>query len=516
MCFYSSTVFGFKQAVPYTEGMHLPEKMKQVFTKRRLKIAGLSLVGILITFHAWLHFTNPYAHFSIVQQPYTTQVKHGEITVEKQFGLHVLDDSFSRNLGYYKGGFLIVQNTYFGSYKAPSTAADGIIRDIHQLRFDPSKPYLISGDQFSVFYPRNLGVFYNSLLDPHTAHSQQDWENKQRIYLQSALYAVDAFSTAGDLTTTLAPLGPRTVALTEVHPGSVPSDTLYGIFYALNALQNPSHYGNDAPYKLQTAATTKRAVAERRADLRKLLDIYLAQVRDPHTGLVRAGLDLASARDGVVRDRSFYDNLVLWKTLSLARDLGINTIAEHDLAAMRDRLIHLYWDDTEGHFRDDLSTKPAHTNYSSDWLLALPTGFLDPNNPADQKYLTRSIAFIRQQGIDKPFPIKYKASGQAVDAPWAVKTFVPNYGGDAIWSYWGAQYITLLAQLSPLDPSYLADARHYRDIYRQKIEQYHGFPETFDAQGDFLQNFVYKSIRQTGWVVQFEQAEWQIKQADNL
>jgi len=511
MCLYTSTVLAFRQAVPYTEGMRLPEKMKRIFTKRRLKIAGISLAGVIVAFHAWLHFTNPYAHFSIVQQPYKTAVENGEVTVQKQFDLQALDGSIARGLGYYKSGFLIVQNAYFGSYKAPSTTADGIIRDIHQLRFDPSKPYLISGDQFSVLYPRNLGVFYNSLLDPRTAHSQVDWENKQRIYLQSALYALDAFSAAGDLTTTIVPVAPRAVALTQVHPGSVPSDTLYGMFYALAALQDSSHYGSDTPYKLQTVAATKRIVTERQADLRKLLDIYLTQVRDPQTGLVHAGLDLASARDGVVRDRAFYDNVVLWKTLSLARDLGISDIAEQDLIAMRTKLIQLYWDDHEGHFRDDLSAKPAHTNYSSDWLLALPTGFLNPNDPADQPYLTRSVAFIRQQGIDKPFPIKYKASGQAVEAPWAVKTFVPNYGGDAIWSYWGAQYITLLAQLSPLDTSYLADARHYRDIYRQKIEQYRGFPETFDAEGNFLQNFVYKSIRQTGWVVQFEQAEWAIK-----
>ncbi len=486
--------------------------MKHFFASRRVRITLLAIGITVIAFHIWLHFTNPYAHNSIVQQPYITIVQpSGDITVKKQFDLQTSGNAFARALGYYKNGFLIVQNTYFGSYPAASNSADDIINDIHKLRFDPSKPYLISGDQFSVLYPRNLGVFYNSILDPHTAHNQQDWGNRQRIYLQSVLYAIDAFSSANDLTTTIVPIAPQTAVLTEVHPGSVPSDTLYGMLYALQALQDTSK-PSDTPYKLQTATATKQILTGRKADLQKLLHIYLAQVQDPQTGMIRANVNLASARDGVVRDRSFYDNVVLWKTLSLAQQLGIET-PKTDLAAMRTRILSTYWDDQEGHFKDDQTDRGANANYSSDWLITLPTGFLQPDNSADQAYLTRIIDFIRAQAIDKPFPIKYNATGKSVDAPWAVRTFVPNYGGDAIWSYWGAQYITLLAQLSHIttNVSYKQDAAYYIDTYNQKIVQNHGFPETFDAHGNFLQNIVYKSIRQTGWVVQFEQAKSQLK-----
>lgn len=477
-------------------------------THKRLLLAGICVV--LVVFHGWLHITNPYAGWNIVQQPYVTTVKNGKITASKQFDLHVYSSPAAELLGYYKSGFLIVQNTYFGSRPARSDSVQGIIKDIHALRFDPSKPYLISGDQFSVLYPRNLGVFYNDVLNPNTALNRQDWENRQRIYLQSALYALDAFSAEKRLTTTVVPIAPRSAVLTEVHPGSVPSDSLYGILYALDALQDTDARSNRT-YTLGTADTAREIIQQRRGDLQRLLNIYLSQVQDPSTGLIKSGIDLASARDGVVRDRSFYDNVVLWKTLQLADTLAIQKAPEGQLASMRSTILKLYWDDREGHFKDDMSSRPSKTNYSSDWLLALPTGFLQVDNPADRDYLQRSVSFIRAQHIAEPFPIKYQATTQAPEAPWAVRTFVSNYGSNAIWSYWGAQYMTLLGQLARVAPDagYQQELHHDLNLYSDKIEQYHGFPETFTPDGRFLETPVYKSIRQTGWVVQFESARQQ-------
>ncbi len=477
---------------------------------KKYLFTATSIVAVIVIFHIWLHITNPYAGWNVVKQPYTTSVINGKITVQKNFTLTAYDSVVAQALGYYKSGFLIVQNTYFGSRQVPSSNPEKIVEAIHKLRFDPSKPYLISGDQFSVLYPRNLGVFYNSLLDPATAHNQTDWENRQRIYLQSALYALDAFSQKNTLTTTVVPTGPQAVALTEVHPGSVPSDTLYGILYALDGLARSSPA--DAPYKIQTVETVQDLLKERRGDLQKLLTIYLQQVQDPTTGLVKKDAHLAAARDGVTRESSFYDNVILWKTLKLANDLGVQPRSESELENMRHQILTNYWDDVEGHFKDDLRDHPARANYSSDWLIALPTGFLSPQHGKDLPYLEKSIDFIRREGVAKPFPIKYQAALSAKDVPWAVKTFVPNYGGDAIWSYWGAQYMTLLADLSSQNntQNYAQEAKDAIKIYKEKMSETHGFPETFTANGDFLQNSVYKSIRQTGWVVQFETAEQKV------
>ena len=90
-------------------------------------------IGVLaVVFHLLLHFTNPYAKFSQVRQPYITKVVGGKITVKKRFAVRVYGGALASILGYYKSGFLIVQNAWFGSYKADSRDADGVIADIHK------------------------------------------------------------------------------------------------------------------------------------------------------------------------------------------------------------------------------------------------------------------------------------------------------------------------------------------------------------------------------------------------
>lgn len=464
--------------------------------------------GLFVLVHLWFHITNPYAGWNIVQQPYTTKVENGKITFQKQFSLHAYSGQLAQLTGYYKSGFLIVQNTFFGGHPLKSSTVDGIASDLYQLRFDPSKPYLISGDQFSVLYPRNLGVFYSSALDPSTVTSQKDWENRQRIYLQSVLYALDAFASKQTLTTTLVPIGPHSVALTEVHPGSVPSDTLYGLLFSLNAMEDQSPYPHPQ-YSLETTDAVQQILQDRRDDLQKLLQVYLNQVRDPSTGLIKRGIVVSGARDGVRRDSSFYDNIILWKTLQLADKLGIQHTPISDLVNLRDRIIKLYWDDKEGHFKDDLSSRPANQNYSSDWLFAMPTGFLSSEAQPDLTYITRSVDFIHAQHIADPFPIKYQVASAAQSVPWAVKVFVPNYGSNAIWSYWGCVYIDTLSSLYGVthQTQYDQEAKYDLNVYAQKIVENHGFPETFSPDGALLKGGIYKSILLDGWIVAYKAAE---------
>ncbi|HEX3082725.1 MAG TPA: hypothetical protein VHQ86_05775 [Candidatus Saccharimonadia bacterium] len=485
---------------------HLNQRPRSRIRKPRWWLGAIG--GGLLALILWLTVTNPYGKISIIRAPYTTSVSHGTISVHKQFSLTVYNGTLADTFGYWvKDGFLLLQNTLFGSRPTKARTTAGIISEIHAKRFDPTKPYLISGDQFSVLYPRNLGVFYNDLLNPNTALSQADWDNRQRIYLQSALYALDAFSTGGRITTTVEPVSPHAVVLAEVHPGSVASDSLYGILYALHALQDDTRYAG-GPYRLETVAATRAVIAGHRGDLKRLLALYLDDVRDPATGLVKRTATLSGARDGVHRQGSFYDNVILWRTLGLAKQLGVSDISDADLATLRNTILATYWDEAGGHFIDDFSPHAAGTNYSSDWLIALPAGLLSPDSLADLPYLQRSVAFMRAQGVTKPLPVKYTEHAGLASEPWATRTFVPNYGSDAIWSYWGAQYLTLLASLyhQTGDQAYRDEATSDIDLYNQKIVQYRGFPETFTPDGDFLSSIFYKSIRQTGWVVQFETA----------
>lgn len=462
---------------------------------------------VVAVFNTYLSFTNPYAKQNIIQQPYQTYIQDGKVKYQENFRLKVHGGPIADLLGYYKSGLLIVQNSLFGSRPVPGNNPAEITQNIHQLRFDPSKPYLISGDQFSVLYVRNLGVFYNRLLEPDIALNQQDWENKQRIYLQSVLYGIDGLSASRTPKTTVVPIGPRSAVLTQVHPGSYGSDSVYGLLYALERIHDEDA-SKDGRYRLQTKASAEQITRERINQLQQIASDYLTTVRDPRTGLVKTNLDLASARDGVTRNSSLYDNIVMWKTLELADKLGIRETSDQELTGLRQRILSTYWNDQTGCFIDSINNP---NSYSSDWLIAMPTEFLDPSQDKDR--LGRCITYIRTHKLAEPLPIKYNDESKP-EGPWAVRTFVPSYGGNAIWSYWGAEYITLLAELNKVtsDPSYKQEAQRHVNTYHQKMVKYHGFPETFDAQGNFLQNTVYKSIRSTGWLVQLEYAEWLLGQ----
>lgn len=468
------------------------------------------VIGIVIAFHLVLHFVNPYVNPTLFKSPYKTTIneENGQIEYTQSYKMTVLTGPLSDLLGYYRSGFLIVQNTLTGGKPVKSSSPDKIIRTIHQRRFDPSKPYLISGDQFSVLYPRNLGVFYNQLLDPNTALSETDWENRQQIYLKSVLFALDGLSASDRQQTTLVPIAPRTIAMTTVHPGDVASDAVYGTLFALNRLASEQR-SDDGRYEIKTQHSTQRILRERSEQLRFLVDSYISSVVDHKTGLVRSDIHLSSARDGASRKSSFYDNVILWKTLELANNLGIKKTPLKQLNSLRSKIQNRYWNESAGYYNNDIEDQ----SFSSDWLIGYVTGFFDLSNNTDIAHTSRVLKYIEKYNLASPLPIKYQ-DGEPRDSPWIIKTFVPNYGGNMIWSYWGAQYITLLVDMykSTGNELFLDKAHESIVAYKKVIVRDGGFAETFDEDGQFFQRGPYKSIRITGWVVQFEHAVYEYEQ----
>lgn len=459
-------------------------------------------LALFISFHAWLHFSNPYTPGTFVQQPYTTRVEaNGEISYTQNFKLWVWSNPFADALGYYKQGMMIVENTLFGGRELPGTSPEAIIDEIHMARFKTDKPYLISGDQFNVLYPRNLGVFYNQLLSPETTHSQKDWELRQRIYLQSVLYAIDGLADADEPKTTIIPIGPHTAVTTQVHPGDVASDSVYGLLYTLDRLAT---YNEFEGYTVQTTTAAKRILHEKHPQLSKIVQDYLRTVQGENER-IRSDIHLASARDGVSRKSSFYDNIILWKTLQLADKLDIYDTGSKELSSLKNAIKDAYWQQKKGYYKNDI----YDTSFSSDWLIGYPTGFFDLDNKIDRARTKQTLDYIFNDAIDQPLPIKYQI-GEAKDVPFIIKMFVPQYGGEAIWSYWGAQYITLLIDMN--DTKYTARAQEFITKYDQAILRDKGFAETYNPDGTFLRHGLYKSIRVTGWVVQYEWAKWRLKQ----
>lgn len=65
--------------------------------------------------------------------------------------------------------------------------------------------------------------------------------------------------------------------------------------------------------------------------------------------------------------------------------------------------------------------------------------------------------------------------------------------------------VLLLLYRQTGDKTYLAAADHHIAAYEQTMLRDGGFPEVYDAKGRMLQTLLYRSIRQTGWVIGFEQ-----------
>ena len=476
---------------------------------RRWKLYTTSIV-LVIFFHAWLSLVNPYARWNIAQQPFSTSVQtNGQISYTQHYQPRVCTNLLCDLLGYYRQGFLIIQNTYIGGRPAKGDTAAQIIDYIHRVRFDPRKPYLISGDQFSVLYLRNLGVFYNQLLDPATAHNARDWENRQRLYVQSVLYGLASLSKDNTPKTTAIPIGPKAIVTTQVHPGGVGSDTVYGVLYALDAMQTDKGH---APYPNQTKQTAAHIIHSHQADLRHMVVSYQEAVQDPQAKLVKKDLHLASARDGVIRSSSFYDNVILWKTLALADKMGIHRTDTKMLDEMKMHIIAAYWDEQHGYFHNAADDD----SFSSDFLIAYVTKFLDLHTASDLEKTKRVISYVQKHHIAEPLPIRYQ-DGESKNMPWVIRRFVSAYGSETIWSYWGAQYITLLADVYDItgDEWYEKRAQTYIDRYERVIVRDKGFAETYNKQGEFFRIGPYKSIRITGWVVQFEHAKKQLQQAES-
>lgn len=468
---------------------------------------------------AFTYVTNPFTRFTIVRGTYTAR-----------FGLHGLETSDRnqemvprrhpgwRAFAYYSCILNVLGARYLSSPRSGADTVDGIIDDIHALRFDPDRLLLISGDQFSALFVRNLGVFYYPMLDRAVPGSPEDWRNRQLVYLQTLGYALGVFHREPELATTIVATGRRAATCVNIY--AYPSDTLYGLLFALAALAGreparPATYGPDV-HRLETIDAAAELLERYGPSLAAHTEAYVARVLDPATGLVRTGLKLSGAKDITQRSGAFYDNVVLWKTLELAGRLGLTDVDPAELAALKQRILRRFWLGERGHFLEDLSSEALTEDYySSDWLIVLATGFLDPADPVERDYYERTVTHIRAHGIAEPFAVKYHADTRAHRQYPVVRLAVASYGGDSIWSFWGMEYVKVLLLLHRHTgrEDYLAEAGRHLADYEAAMLRDQGFPEVYDAAGRMLTTPLYRSIRQTGWVIGFEQARQMYRMA---
>ena len=468
----------------------------------------LGLTG-LVTVGAYL--TNPFNRFSIIARPFrVTMVEQSLEAINENHRIRVRQSAGWRAFAYAACAIHVLWSRYVQSRRARSTTVEGIIDDIHRLRFDPTNLLVISGDHFSALYVRNLGVFYYPLLDRSIPSTTDDWHKRQIVYLQTVAYALGVFARQPQLTTTIVPTS--RYGATCVNLYAYPSDTLYGMLYALAVLRSkeaaqPYRYA-PALHQLNSKAASKLLLAEYRDVLAAHYQRYRRTVFDAEELLIKKSIHLSGAKDITRRTSSFYDNVIFWKTTKLAMSHKLIEKDEEFLHRLKGKILDTFWLGAEGYFLEDLDpVSVRHRYYSSDWLIVLATGFLDPADPEERSYFTRTIDYIQGTGVDQPFGLRYHNDRRGHRQFLPVRLAVASYGGDAIWSFWGMEYVKVLLALHRETGQlrYLQTADAQIDAYRKVMVRDGGFPEVYDGRGQLLETPLYRSIRQTGWVIGFEQ-----------
>jgi len=457
------------------------------------------------------YLTNPFNKVHIIRKPYVLRFEDGGLQVaDYSSRMRAKQGLLWRMFATAKCAIHILNTRYIRSPRSRSKTVESIIGDICTRRFRPERLLLISGDHFSGLFVRNLGIFYYPTLDTRIADKPQDWQDRQIVYAQSVAYALSVFRGNPIPATTIMEAGPYWATCVNYH--AYPSDTVYGILYALAALAGsetaaPVSYAKPV-HSLATQQFAAQLLDTYHDTLTRLYEHYRATVYDTRTGLISTDARISGAKDITKRQSAFFDNVIFWKTTQLAMQAGIIPGDATFLSGLKKRILKTFWLKEEGYFLEDLSAEGLRNKYySSDWLIVYITGFLDPAKASERTYFERSVQYIREQKIDQPWPIKYQQDTRAHRQFFWVRLAVASYGGDAIWSFWGMEYIKVLLRLYQVTgkKTYLSQADTHIKSYKQAMKRDGGFPEVYDSQGGLLQTPLYRSIRMTGWVIGFEQ-----------
>ena len=297
--------------------------------------------------------------------PFQTQIKNNNIELIPN-KIHVSNKNYHRIYVYLRAGWHI-SKAKFVQEKPLQGSEEKIIQQIHTIRFNKTNPYVITGGHFYQLFVRNLGIFFNALLDRRISCTDEDWLNRQTIALRTVALDLEVFRQTQKDYTTIIPIRENLFSCFNFY--ARPSDSLFAILYTLLALTDEKFIETIFPMSqtkkrsLQTKNAGHLLYKNYKTSLKKLIQIYFEDVIDGQTGLVKKNLLLASARDGIKRESSFYDNVIAWATIRLANKLDLYQISDSKLESWKKHIIQTFWDEKEGSFIDDLSKIRRKQNF---------------------------------------------------------------------------------------------------------------------------------------------------------
>jgi hypothetical protein len=269
--------------------------------------------------------------------------------------------------------------------------------------------FTASGGHFRQFWTRDLGFSTVPLI--RTGYGDR--------VLASLTWALDAWSRAGRVTTTIFPgRRPRDVYTLGI-------DSLPLLVHALRAL------------RVDQADAVDALVARHRPWLEPETRRYARAVLDPQTGRVRRDRRFSSHRDTVLTDDNAYANAMVVALDAGLRDAGWFPSPIPDGA--RDRFVAAFWRGDRFVDTPDGDEVTGDGTVFPFWIGAVDDGL----------GLAPALAAARAAGLADPLPLRYSARYVPAAEDPVQRWFVPDYQGTAIWTSLGAIYLQLLDRVDP-------------------------------------------------------------------
>jgi hypothetical protein len=307
-----------------------------------------------------------------------------------------------------------------------------------------------STTHFAQFWTRDFGWCVASLLK---------LEHKEKVE-KTLLYALDAFSSHGAVTTTITPKG---------KPFDFPKPAVDSLPWLMHSL----------------ALLKDTGIADQfRSFIEKEVERFVLRFVNMSTGLVKKG-DFSSIKDFSIRDRSCYDTCMIG-SLSISLDtLGfVNPFSDFDYGKL---LVDHYWNGV--YFYDDLSKK----NFVGADAQIFPfyLGIVD-----DKEMMQSALSAVREAGLDNPLPVAYAGTSASVRMRWQ-EIFMKGYERGSLWTHMGPLYISLVSQLDS------GRARAYVEQYASTIETYKNYMEVFGSDGRPFRTFYYHADQGMLWAANY-------------
>jgi len=297
-----------------------------------------------------------------------------------------------------------------------------------------------SAGHFSCFYIRDFGISVQALLN---------LGYKDKV-IKTLEFALDAYSRNNKITTT-------------VYNGSAvdfPYYTPESLAYLMHSIK---------------LADAKELLFKHRFFFAKEIRKAFFNSFDVNTGLIKKNTYFSSMKDNALRSSSVYNNSMIAMLSTDIDYFGLyNPFKSYNFKKI---IKDNFW--TGNYFLDDLSG----LNYIAGDANVFPywTGLFD-----SRKMIKLSFEAIQQDGLDKPFPLKY--TKEKVGKYLLLNgILVPNYEGNTVWTNLGQCFIDVVKKVDK------EKAREYIDQYVRNVEKYKNYFELYNPNGTPYKTLFYYS-----------------------